>query len=128
MDAFDIQHLRTKSREISPDYPNIQSDLQPWEHLWAITSAYEGTNLANEDMHKFCNYLMKKINEDPEKLVAEYLDGKKPDIKVQYEVFIDKPLTGGIWKFDTEMEARQFAAKHKNISTYIDRVSKEKIK
>jgi len=36
--------------KISPDYPGIKT-CEPWEQLYAIECAYEGTNLANGDLH-----------------------------------------------------------------------------
>ena len=57
-----IQLLREKSREIASDYPNIDKDLEPWEHLWAISSSYEGTKLANDDLHEFIKFLIGKLD------------------------------------------------------------------
>jgi len=59
-----VQLIRKKSRGITPDYPSIQSNMDPWEHMWAITSSYEGTksSLACEDLHKFIDFLLQKFN------------------------------------------------------------------
>lgn len=53
-----VELLREKSRLIAPEYPNIQDDLEPWEHLWAITASYEGTSLANDDLHAYIKFLL----------------------------------------------------------------------
>lgn len=53
--------VREKSREIAPDYPGIEKDLEIWEHFWAITSSYEGTSKANDDLHNFISFLVNKL-------------------------------------------------------------------
>ena len=74
--------LREKSREIAPDYPSIQNDLEPWEHLWAITSSYEGTSQANEDCHQFIRYLGAKLGKNtPEEVYAMWEDYKNEQAK-----------------------------------------------
>ena len=60
-----VAMLREKSRAIAPDYPGINNDLEPWEHLWAITSSYEGCSMANDDMHKLVGMLCAKLNITP---------------------------------------------------------------
>lgn len=53
--------LHEKAIEIAPDYPNIKSDLGPFELLWAITSSCEGCRLANEDLHDFIEFLRLRL-------------------------------------------------------------------
>jgi hypothetical protein len=53
--------VREKSREIAPDYPGIEKDLEIWEHFWAITSSYEGTEMANKDLHNFISFLLNQL-------------------------------------------------------------------
>lgn len=72
MDQQLLQHLREQSREIAPEYPRIAEDLEPWEHLWAITSSYQGTSAANCDCHRFIAYLAKKFSFDPLKTWKQF--------------------------------------------------------
>lgn len=64
-DDFIVSHLRKRSRELCPDYPGIQNDLDPWEHLWALTSYLEGTSLANDDCHEVIKFLCAKLHMTP---------------------------------------------------------------
>jgi hypothetical protein len=57
------RHLQHKARELCPDYPNIATCEDPFEHLWALTSAYEGTCLACEDLHKRIHELEELVSE-----------------------------------------------------------------
>lgn len=76
MDEQFLSLLRERSRELCPDYPNIQKDLEPWEHLRALTASLEGTILANEDCHKFINHLRSKLGWTKEQVVEDWLKMK----------------------------------------------------
>lgn len=67
-----INSLREAARGIAPDYPNINLELSPEECLWAITSSYEGVNLANQDMHEFAKFLIQKLGWDIYQAITEY--------------------------------------------------------
>lgn len=67
-----LQQLREESRKIAPDYPNISQDLSPYEHLWAITSSYEGTKLANEDCHRYIRFLLEQLGWTPLEGIERY--------------------------------------------------------
>lgn len=75
-----IAFIREKSRIIAPDFPRINEDLEISEHLWAITSSYEGTELANSDLHKFVNWLIEKFDCNREDVVNEFhkIHGRLP--------------------------------------------------
>lgn len=52
--------LRDRARELQPDFPFVKDDAFDW--LWAITSGYEGTELANEDCHLYIGQLREALN------------------------------------------------------------------
>ena len=56
-----VNLIRQRSREIAPDYPNINTDLKPSEHLWAISETCEGVKLANDDCHEFIAFLLNNL-------------------------------------------------------------------
>lgn len=60
----DVRHLypilQEKARQIAPDYPNIDKGLEMSEYLWAITSSYEGLDMANKDWQAFCDLMLEK--------------------------------------------------------------------
>lgn len=61
-----IAVIRQRAAELCPDYPNV-TDADEFDCLWAITSALEGTLLANGDLHKM-------LAEQRERLVAAHRD------------------------------------------------------
>ncbi len=58
MDNEELKTLKLLAEKIAPDYPNIKT-VGPFELLWAIESAYEGTELANKDCHEYIKKLSK---------------------------------------------------------------------
>ena len=54
------ERIKEIALDIAPDYPRI-ADAEPWEHLYAIESAYKGTDLANGDLHKLVDRLREKL-------------------------------------------------------------------
>lgn len=52
--------IKEKAVQIAHDYPEI-GRLSPYEHLWAITSSYEGTDAANKDCHLLIDHLREKL-------------------------------------------------------------------
>lgn len=59
--------------KVAPDYPNIQ-EVDSFEQLWAIESAYEGCSLANDDCHKLIESLRLKLGWSKEEL-SDYWKG-----------------------------------------------------
>lgn len=60
--------IKEKAVKIAPDYPNV-ANCDPWEHLWAIDSSYEGTSLANDDCHELIDILRQKLGMTKEEVV-----------------------------------------------------------
>ena len=60
--------IKEKAIKIAADYPNI-TDCDWREQLWAISSSYEGTCMANDDCHKFIELLRQKLNMSKEELI-----------------------------------------------------------
>lgn len=58
-DTF-FEHLKEKAVALAPDYPNV-SNVNHWEHLWALTSSLEGTDGANQDCHKIIDKLRERL-------------------------------------------------------------------
>lgn len=54
------QAIKEKAVQIAPDYPEV-GKLSPYEHLYAITSSYEGTDLANKDCHLLIDHLRERL-------------------------------------------------------------------
>ena len=62
-----VRSIKEKAIKIAYDYPNIEN-CEPWEQLYAISSTYEGTNLANDECHKLIDFLRQKLNISKEEL------------------------------------------------------------
>jgi hypothetical protein len=67
-----LENVRKVSREIAPDYPQINTDLSMNEHLWAIVESYRGLELANLDLHKFIEFLCGKLGKTVLEVLEEY--------------------------------------------------------
>ena len=65
-----LTHLRERSREIAPDYPDIDRDLEPWEHLWAISASAEGSRMACDDWYKLMKLVIDRFGLDFDKVYA----------------------------------------------------------
>lgn len=67
-----FRFLHDKAKEISPDYPGIESSYDPYDQLWAITSSYEGTAAANDECHKLIDVMREKLGWTKEELVDKW--------------------------------------------------------
>lgn len=64
-----ITFLRERAKEISPDYPDIDT-CDEYELLWSITASYEGVSAACKDWA----YIVDKIRQDMGKSKEEMFD------------------------------------------------------
>lgn len=55
------QLLQIRARELSPDYPGIETEEDPFTLLAAITSELAGTTLTNETLHKIIEAMRDKL-------------------------------------------------------------------
>lgn len=86
--------IKEKAVKIAPDYPNV-ANCEPWEHLWAIDSSYEGTSLANDDCHELIDILRQKLGMTKEEVVdlwIEHRDKKEAARRKEqaFETFLKK--------------------------------------
>jgi len=70
-----FEFLRTRVKTLVPNYPYIRETA--YEYLWALTTALEGTNRANADLHA----LIKKKDE----LVAATI-GPENNVKIHEDL------------------------------------------
>jgi hypothetical protein len=66
-----VQRLKEDAIRLCPDYPDVAT-VGPFEHVWALSTALEGTRLACDDWHEFC----KSIGVTNEQIMAWH-DSKK---------------------------------------------------
>ncbi len=64
--------VKKLAKEISPDYPGIET-VGVHECLYAIRSAYMGTNAANKDCHKIIEVMRKELGWSVGKLVDRWM-------------------------------------------------------
>lgn len=86
--------IKEKAVKIAPDYPNIAT-CEPWEHLWAIESSYEGTSLANDDCHEFIDMLRQRLGMTKEEAVDLWISHRNQKEEAQrkeqsFETFLKK--------------------------------------
>lgn len=60
--------LKELSLKAGADYPGIET-AEPWEQVYAIRCALEGTEAANQDLHKLIDCLRRKLNLTTEQIV-----------------------------------------------------------
>jgi len=70
------ERIKEIAMEIAPDYPDIEK-VEPWEQLCAIKSSYDGTDMANKDLHQLIGLLRQELDWSPEQLLA-FWDEHKP--------------------------------------------------
>lgn len=58
--------IKTLAKKIAPDYPYRNDIMLESEYLWAIESAYEGTNQALEGAHRVINDLASRLDLTPD--------------------------------------------------------------
>lgn len=64
-----LEAIKEKAVKIAPEYPNIANCF--WrEQLYAIESSYEGTCLANDDLHKLIKKLQLKLGMSNEDIIT----------------------------------------------------------
>lgn len=71
--AYRLERLTARIKEIAveiaPDYPGV-ADCDPHEQLYAIKAAYQGTCLANDDLHELVQNLRGALGMSAEELVS----------------------------------------------------------
>jgi len=62
------ERIREIATATAPEYPGV-ADAEPWEQLYAIDSAYKGTDAANRDLHTLIDLLREKLGWTPLEVV-----------------------------------------------------------